>query len=448
MRFFVVISFVFLSCLFGQGEEAGEANTAFDEVSQKNTKPREHMQAIDGVAAVVGGRIVLKSDINQTLAMAIFQQRLNPQKDISKIEKLKKEITKSIINRKVVLAMAELDSVEVSDKEVDRALDQQVENIVAQAGSEEAAEKALGQPLRTFRREYWYEIKDMLITQKYQQTLVGNVSLSKKDVKVFYKTYKDSIPDFPTTIKLRHLLLKVVPSKKQEDKTVAFLEGLRKRILDKNNTFEELAIQYSQDPGAKTSGGSLGFVRRGTLVTPFEAVAFTLEPGELSKPVKTEFGYHIIETEEVRGDRIKVRHILMSTPITDEDESITYKRAVAIKDSSTTISLFLEMINKHTMDEQTKKTGGSLGWINPQTYPVPEFGVVLGKIEKGVCAGPVRSELGYHLLWVESIKTGGAASLQNHWNQVETLALNKKKALWFEGWVASARKNLFIHISK
>jgi peptidyl-prolyl cis-trans isomerase SurA len=243
-------------------------------------------------------------------------------------------------------------------------------------------------------------------------------------------------------------LLKVVPSKKQEDKTVAFLEGLRKRILDKNNTFEELAIQYSQDPGAKTSGGSLGFVRRGTLVTPFEAVAFTLEPGELSKPVKTEFGYHIIETEEVRGDRIKVRHILMSAPITDEDESIAYKRAVAIKDSSTTISLFLEMINKHTMDEQTKKTGGSLGWINPQTYPVPEFGVVLGKIEKGVCAGPVRSELGYHLLWVESIKTGGAASLQSHWNQVETLALNKKKALWFEGWVASARKNLFIHISK
>ncbi len=129
--------------------------------------------------------------------------------------------------------MAELDSVEVSDKEVDRALDQQVDNIIAQAGSEEAAEKAIGQPLRTFRREYWYEIKDMLITQKYQQTLIGNVSVSKKDVNLFYKTYKDSIPDFPTTIKLRHLLLKVVPSKKQEDKTVAFLEDLRKRILDK-----------------------------------------------------------------------------------------------------------------------------------------------------------------------------------------------------------------------
>ena len=435
--------FVVFSVLFSQGTDTNkEANLSFDEDAK-----RQHLQSIDGVAAVVGDRVVLKSDINQTLAMAIFQQRLNPQKDAKKIEKLKSEIIKSIVNRKVVLAMAELDSIEVSDKEVDRALSQQIEGIVAQAGGEEAAEKAIGQPLRTFKREYWYEIKDMLITQKYQQDLMGKLSVSKKDVEVFYKAFRDSLPLFPTTVKLRHLLLKVVPSKEQEIKTISFLEDLRKRILEKKNTFEALAAQYSQDPGSKNTGGSLGFVRRGTLVTPFEAVAFTLSPGEISKPVKTEFGYHIIETQEIRGDRIKVRHILMSPPTTEEDESRVYKKATTIKDSSTSASLFLDMINKHTMDEQTKNTGGSLGWINPSTYPVPEFGIVLGSIEKGVCAGPVRSELGYHLLWVESVKEGGAPSLISHWTEIETLALNKKKAAWFEGWVASARKNFFVHIN-
>ena len=177
--------------------------------------------------------------------------------------------------------------------------------MVAQAGGEDAAEKAIGQSLRTFRREYWYEIKDMLITQKYQQSLMGKLSISKKDVEVFYNAYRDSIPPFPTTVKLRHLLLRVVPSKEQEKKTVLFLEDLRKRILEKRNTFDELAAEYSQDPGSKNTGGSLGFVRRGTLVTPFESVAFTLSPGEISLPVKTEFGYHIIETQEIRGDRIK-----------------------------------------------------------------------------------------------------------------------------------------------
>ena len=99
------------------------------------------------------------------------------------------------------------------------------------------------------------------------------------------------------------------------------------------------------------------------------------------------------------------------------------------------------------MDEQTKNTGGSLGWIAPRAYPVPEFGRVLGSIEKGVCAGPVRSDLGYHLLWVESIKEGGKPSLKSHWTEIETLALNRKKASWFRGWVEKAQENFFIHIN-
>ncbi len=161
---------VFLfSFVFSQGAGSNDgANLSFDEDVKK-----QHLQSIDGVAALVGDRVVLKSDINQTLAMAVFQQRLNPQKDTEKIERLRSEITKTLVSRKVLLAMAELDSVEVTDKEVDRALDQQVDNMVAQAGGEDAAEKAIGQSLRTFRREYWYEIKDMLITQKYQQEMTA-----------------------------------------------------------------------------------------------------------------------------------------------------------------------------------------------------------------------------------------------------------------------------------
>ena len=108
-------------------------------------------QKIDGVAAIVGDRVVLLSDVNQSLAMAVFQQKLDPRRDGLKIQKLKDDIINTIVNRKVVLAMAELDSVEVDDKEVDRTLQQQVDNIVQQAGGEEAAEAALGQPLRVLK---------------------------------------------------------------------------------------------------------------------------------------------------------------------------------------------------------------------------------------------------------------------------------------------------------
>ena len=122
-------------------------------------------------------------------------------------------------------------------------------------GSEEAAEKALGQPLRSFKREYWFDIKDMLITQKHQQALLSTVSINKSSVLRFYQNYKDSIPAFPTTAKIRHLLIKVTPSEEQINKTQEFLRKLRQNILDKEISFEEAARTYSQDPGSKTNGG-------------------------------------------------------------------------------------------------------------------------------------------------------------------------------------------------
>ena len=439
--YYKVFLFFFFSFLFAQGG----ANKTNDEVGLP--LQQKHIQNIDGVAAIVGDKLILASDVNQSLAMEIFRQKLDPQRDQLKILNLKKQIIGSIVNRKVVLAMAEFDSVEVGDKDVDRALDQQVDNIVAQAGSEEAAEKALGQPLRTFRREYWYDVKDMLVTQKYQQTLIGRVSVNKAGVESFFKAFKDSIPLFPTTVKLRHLLVKINPGVKQVKSTTAFLKDLRVKLLNKELSFGDAALNYSQDPGSKNSNGSLGFVRRGTLVTEFEAVAFNLKPGEISAPIKTEFGYHIIETEEIRGDRIKVRHILMTPPITEEDESLAYVKISALKDSSKTLSSFIKTIKESSMDEKTATNGGSLGWINPSTYPVPEFGLVLGQIEKNTCAGPVRSELGYHLLWVEEIKSGGAANLSLHWTELEKMALNRKQAFWFSEWTQEAKKKFFIHIN-
>ena len=404
-------------------------------------------QKIDGVAAVVGDRVVLMSDVNQSLAMAVFQQKLDPRKDGLKIQSLKNDIINTIVNRKVVLIMAELDSVEVDDKEVDRTLQQQVDNIIQQAGGEEAAEAALGQPLRVFKREYWYDVKDMLITQKYQRTLMSKVGVNRGDVESFFNSYKDSIPIFPTTAKIRHLLIDVEPGGEQIKKTTDLLKEIRMKILNKENTFAEMALKYSQDPSAKQAGGSLGFLKRGTLVTEFESVAFNLKPGEISEPVKTDFGYHIIETEEIRGDKINVRHILITPPTTEADESKAYKKAQALKDSSLTLNAFIEHVKKHSKDEETRESGGNLGWINPKTYPIPEFGMILNQIESGVCAGPVRTDLGYHLVWLEALKPGGRANLSKHWTEIESMALNQKQSKWFEMWIEKSKKNVYISIN-
>ena len=92
-------------------------------------------------------------------------------------------------------------------------------------------------------------------------------------------------------------------------------------------------------------------------------------------------------------------------------------------------------------------SGGGLGWINPKTYPIPEFGMILNQIGSGVCAGPVRTDLGYHLVWLEALKPGGRANLSKHWTEIESMALNQKQSKWFEMWIEKSKKNVYISIN-
>ena len=141
--------------------------------------------------------------------------------------------------------MAELDSIEVDDKEVDRTLQQQIDNIVQQAGSEEAAEVALGQPLRVFKREYWYDVKDMLITQKYQQQIISKVRVNNKEVRTFFKSNKDKIENFPNLMKIRHILFKIKPGKTQTNKTLSFLKNLK--FLPKVIEYDRYQPEFYED---------------------------------------------------------------------------------------------------------------------------------------------------------------------------------------------------------
>lgn len=400
-------------------------------------------QIIDGVAAIVGDHVILKSDVNQLVGMTALQRGLDLRSDEEAIKKLRKEILRSMIDRKVILEMAKLDSVEVSDKDVDRELDNYIDNMIAQAGSEEAAEKAIGKPIRVFRREYWPDMQELLIGQRYQQQLLSKISVNREDVETFFNTYRDSIPPFPAMVKLRHILIKVEPGEPQVDSTVARLREIKDRIMSGEH-FDVLAKEYSQDPGSKDSGGSLGFVRRGNLVPEFEAVAFTLDPGEISDPVKTEFGYHLIQTEEILGDKIKVRHILMIPKITTQDETRAYNFASSLKDSVRTLEDFIRIAQSYSQDEQTRSTGGLIGWIDPNQYPVQEIGAAIKQINKKECSGPVRSSLGYHLLWIESVRPGGKPDLKRNWTEIEAMALNKEKATWFEHWLNESRQKFYI----
>ena len=395
------------------------------------------IQFIDGVAAVVEGHVILKSDLAQMVNMTAIQRRI----DLNNLDaflQLQGSVIQSMIDQKILLEMAEIDSITVEEKEVNQSLDQQVEMLINQAGNKERAEEILGQSIKSFRREFWYDMKDRMISERYQQQLLGSVAITRPDVKEFYNTYRDSLPYLPMKVKILHLLVSVKPGDLAKNETKDFLINLKKDI-ENGGSFSGLAKTHSLDPGSKNNGGELGWVSRGALVKNFETAAFTLEIGKISDPVETEFGYHIIETLEKQGDKIRVRHILMSPEITPDDHERAFNLATSYNDSINSLEKFKEMVQKYSADKTTKNIGGDLGWIDPTNYSIPEIGQAIKYIEMGSCSPPINSSVGFHLLWIDGLKRGGRPNLTDHWPEIESMALNKKKMDWYQKWIIKAR---------
>ena len=402
---------------------------------------------IDGVAAIVGENIILKSDVSQVVGITALQMGLDASKDKASLEKLQANVLGSLIDQKVILEMAKLDSIEVAEKDIESALEQQIETFILRAGTEQMAETMLGQSLNDFRREYWYDMRDRLITEQYQQQLIMSVNINRENVVDFFSNYRDSLPVFPIKMKISHLLVKIKPSENNRLDAEKKINAIRDRIIA-GESFSDLAELYSADPGSKNNGGSLGYIRRNQMVKDFETVAFTQKTNTLSEPVETSFGFHILETTEKSGEKIKVRHILISPEITEGDETNTYNYAMTLRDSSKSLRSFKKLVTKYSDDEPTKKIGGDLGWITPNNSPIPAISEVLGLLEKDECSRPVKSDHGYHLLWVEAVKPGGHPSLETHWVEIEEIALNHKRMKYFQEWVVDARTKFFIDIKK
>ena len=408
--------------------------------------PQKPTQIIDGVAAIVENSVLLKSDLVQMINMMAIQQRLDPKENPDAFFALQESVLQSLVDQKVVIEMAALDSIIVEEKEVNQSLDQQVQMLIAQSGSEEEAEKMLGQSLRSFRDEFWFDMQDRMISERYQQQLLNGISTTRDDIISFYETYKDSLPTLPLRAKIRQLLIKILPSDSSKAETIKLLNNIRKRIIE-GESFATLAEQYSIDPSGG-QGGNLGWIKRGSLVKNFETVAFTLDSGLISEPIETEFGFHLIETLDKKGEKINVRHILIAPEITKNDNKRAYDFALSLKDSSASIDDFKNLITKHSNDLETRSFGGDLGWITPDNYPIEEIGLAIKYIEFNQCSPPVNSPLGFHLLWLEEIPPGGPPNLNDHWLEIEVMALNKKKMNWYSNWLRDARERFYIRIIK
>jgi len=398
---------------------------------------------LDEIAAVVDDKVVLLSDVVLAANALAAEENVDPFTSPSKYKKLLLESSESMIEQLVIIKMAEIDSVTVLEKDVERALERQIQNIISQSGSKEAAEQILGRKISAFKRSYKDDMEGKLIAEKYTGDLTRSIEITRPEVEVFFKTYKDSIPSFPKRHKVRHILVEIKPSEESSQKTE--LKALN--ILEEINgglSFEEAAKKYSEDPGSKDNGGYLGFVPRGTFVKEFEKVAFTLALNTISNPIKTQFGFHLIEVLERSGEKVSVRHILLRTEVSDEDKTKTYKTVSDLSKKINTKDNFILEAKEQSNDESTKDLGGLLGWINTEIYQVEELSVVINNIAENTCSAPILTDFGYHLLWVDDIEEGGPPTIEKNWIELEQMALNKKKSDWYNNWIEKIKTKVYI----
>jgi peptidyl-prolyl cis-trans isomerase SurA len=315
-------------------------------------------QSLDRIIAVVDREVITESDLNFTVQQLAVQNRLDPNS-----KELRDRVLDGMINDKLVLAQAIEDSVIVTDEEVTERLEQQISRMTYQMGGQQKLEEAYGMTVNRMKRDFQFRelIRKQMLVQKIQQQRQMVLSVSRREVEEFYATYKDSIPQVPMEFELSHIYVEPKPDSTVLKNMVARIQSIADSIKG-GGDFADFAKRYSSD-GSAEQGGDLGFARRGSFVKEFEEVAFTLGVNEISKPVKTQFGYHIIQLVERRGDAVRTRHILFPLQMSqaNDDSAVALLgrlRAAALKGEN-----FGVLARKYSEDNDTKDVGGDLGRV-------------------------------------------------------------------------------------
>ena len=433
MKFFKHLLFLLIFFPFITSELRGQSGVVVDEIIGR-----------------VDDYIVLRSELEST-----YLDILSRGERISGNTKC--AVLKDLITTKLLVAKAEIDSVIVDDSQVDQELNSRMALIINQIGSEEEIERYYNKTIAEFKRELFDDIKEQLVARKMRQEVLNEIEVSPEEVKEFYDGIpRDSLPYFSTQVKVSQIVKSPKVGREQKEKVRNELISIRDRILN-GESFEILATLHSQDPGSAQNGGNLGFVGRGAFQPEFEAEVFRLKPGEISMPIETQFGYHIIQLIEKRGNLFNSRHILLQPDFSDEDVAKTIQfldslKEVAYSDSVT----FEELAREYSDDKFTSSFGGyftdAMGGENVLVEELdPVIFFTIDTMAVGDISVPFESrtddgKLAYKLIYYKEKIPPHLGNLESDYQRFRTFSLNKKQNEELNEWFEDAKKEVFIKI--
>ncbi len=399
----------------------------------------------DKIIAVVGNDVITESDFQYQVQLYARQNQL---KEISPY--IAQQIFQSMLTNKIILAKAEQDSILVTDEEVNKELDSRVKNLIDQVGSQERLEQVYGMTLPKIKLILKEDLQkslkvDKLRRKKFQTGIKAN----ERDIKEFYDTYKDSLPNVSQEFELAHIIMErnVSDAEKREAKRIA------EEILDSikhGGDFSDLARRNSQDSLSAIQGGDLGYAKKGTFVKEFEETVFNLKPGEVSDVVETQFGYHIIKLNEKQGDKVKSQHILIKFP---KFESSDFETINFLKDLKSKIEkgeiTFDSAAKLYSRDEDTKNKGGNLGKIPAEQLDSMTV-LALKNLSAGQITDPLRigsdEKYGYGIYKLINVFAPHRLSLSEDYDRIKKFAESYKENKEMEDWINEIRETVYVNI--
>ncbi len=363
-----------------------------------------------------------------------------------------------LVIHKLLVAKAEIDSVLVTDLEVDNNTTQRMNMILQNSGNRpEELERTYGKTMEQIQLELREQIREQLLGNEMQRKITKDLNVTPAEVKRFFNRIPaDSLPYYSADVEVAQIVRIAKVSETQENETRLKLSSLRERILA-GEDFSELAKKYSEEPSAQMSGGDLGYAGRGAMVPEFEAVAFKIKKGEISQPFKSPFGFHIMQLLDRRGNEYHSRHILISAIPSKADIERAEKFLDSLRLKILIDSIKFEQAAKDFSDDQRSKGFG--GYLTDQDGGLkisikdldPVIYLTIDSMKEGDISRPsvYRTDdlkNAVRILYFKKRLLPHQANLKDDWNRIQGAALAQKKDKMLEKWFLKARQDVFIKL--
>lgn len=417
----------------------------------------EH-SVIDEVVWVVGDEPIMKSDVEQMRLQGEMEgMKWGGNPDC--------RIPEQIAVQKLFLHQAALDSIEVTESDIAQTVEQQINYWINSVGSREKLEEYQGKSLSQIRSDLHDDVKNSKMIQQMKRKIMSDVTVTPADVRRYFKNLpEDSIPFVPTEVEVEILVKKPRIPQSEINRVKDQLRSFTDRVTKGETSFSTLARLYSEDPGSARQGGEMDYAGRGTLDPAFASVAFNLtDPKKISKIVESEFGYHIIQLVDKRGDKVKVRHILLKPKVSAEDLNKALDRldsiAADIKDGKFTFEAACSYLSE---DKDTRNNHGLMAYTDNQTGKITsrfqmkdlptEVASVVNTMKVGEISAPFkmvdhRGKTVAAIIKLINRIDGHRAKITEDFQTMQEVVMQKESEKKLHDWVVNKIKNTYVRMN-